>query len=168
MLMYAAVTTAPARTLDFEPELMRREALTPLQQPLLRFLPCFLHCHQSDHTTSPVHNQGNVDNGVNDRILMDHREQRDSSAYEADGRDELDGRGQGRAERLDPLWEGLGSLGERLAEVGGRFDLLDREICHDREVSATHEFSSFGASSWKISRSWKRFAALSSVGKGGL
>lgn len=95
-----------------------------------------LHCRQSDHTTSPVHVQGDVDNGVVDPILMDHR----------DSRDESEGRGQGRTGRLDPLWEGLGSLGERLAEVGGRFDQLDQEICHDREVSATREFPPFGAS----------------------
>ncbi|CAM9290401.1 unnamed protein product, partial [Ectocarpus sp. 12 AP-2014] len=79
---------------------------------------------QSKHTTSPVHAHGDVDNGVVDPILMDHRFSRDES----------EGRGQGRTGRLDSLWEGLGSLGERLAEVGGRFDQLDQEICHDREV----------------------------------
>ncbi len=36
---------------------------------------------------------------------------------------------------LDPLWEGLGSLGKRLAGVNARFDQLDQEIDHDREVS---------------------------------
>lgn len=36
---------------------------------------------------------------------------------------------------LDPLWEGLGSLGERLAGVNARFDQLDQEIKHDRDVS---------------------------------
>ncbi|CBJ30412.1 expressed unknown protein [Ectocarpus siliculosus] len=79
---------------------------------------------QSEHTTSPVHVQGDVDNGVVDPILMDHRDSRDKSER----------RGQGRTGRLDPLWESLGSLGERLAVVGGRFDQLDQEICHDREV----------------------------------
>lgn len=42
---------------------------------------------------------------------------------------------QWRTSRLDPLWEGLGSLGERLAGVGSRFDQLDQEICHDRQAS---------------------------------
>ncbi|CAM9662283.1 unnamed protein product, partial [Ectocarpus fasciculatus] len=90
---------------------------------------------QSDHTTSPVRVRGGVDNGVVDPIHMDHRERQDSSAKnKADSRDESEGREQGRTGRLDPLWAGLGSLGERLAEVGGRFDQLDQEICHDREV----------------------------------
>ena len=41
--------------------------------------------------------------------------------------------------RLEPLWEGLGSLGERLAGVNARFDQLDQEISHDRKVSTcTH------------------------------
>ncbi|CAM9635429.1 unnamed protein product [Ectocarpus sp. 4 AP-2014] len=94
-----------------------RDAVASIPQASLSY-----HC--SKHTTSTVHVQGDVDNGVVDSILMDHRYSRDAS----------EGRGQGRTGRLDSLWEGLGSLGERLAEVGGRFDQLDQEICHDREV----------------------------------
>lgn len=57
---------------------------------------------------------------------------------EADGNEEEEeAEEQRRTNRFDPLWEGLGSLGERLARVDGRFDQLDREICHDREVSTS-------------------------------
>lgn len=41
---------------------------------------------------------------------------------------------QCRTSDLGILWQGLGSLGERLAGVGERFDLLDEEICHDQQV----------------------------------
>ena len=50
--------------------------------------------------------------------------------------EEEEGGGQHwQTSRLDPLWEGLGSLGEQLAGVDDRFDQLDQEICHDREAS---------------------------------
>lgn len=42
---------------------------------------------------------------------------------------------QWRTSRFDPLWEGLGSLGERLALMDGSFDELNRDISHDRDVS---------------------------------
>ncbi|CAM9126080.1 unnamed protein product [Hapterophycus canaliculatus] len=38
-----------------------------------------------------------------------------------------------RTSDLGSLWQGLDSLGERLAGVGYRFDQLDREICHDQQ-----------------------------------
>lgn len=62
----------------------------------------------------------------------------DEDSGNAEGQEEEqeeDEEQQGRTSRLDPLWEGLGSLGERLAGVDDRFDQLDQEICHDHEAS---------------------------------
>lgn len=41
---------------------------------------------------------------------------------------------ESQACRLDPLWEKLGSLGERLAGVDNLFDELEQEMDHDRAV----------------------------------
>eukprot|EP00904_Undaria_pinnatifida_P009876 jgi/Undpi1/6018/HiC_scaffold_2.g01292.m1 len=41
---------------------------------------------------------------------------------------------QWQTSRLDPLWTGVGALGERLAGVGLLFDQLEGEMDHDRQV----------------------------------
>lgn len=37
--------------------------------------------------------------------------------------------------RLDPLWDGLGSLGERLASVDDLFNQLEQDLDHDQQAS---------------------------------
>lgn len=51
------------------------------------------------------------------------------------GREDEEQDGEWRRKRLEPLWDGLGSLKDRLAGVGDLFDELEHDINHDRQAS---------------------------------
>lgn len=90
----------------------------------------------SDFSSDEKHAGDRGDSDERRRCKEEERSSVEDSNNWEDGEEGKKGEEQHPTSYLDPLWEGLGSLGERLAGVNARFDQLDQEINHDREVRA--------------------------------